>query len=730
MAPTTQSKVADQPTASLAKPQFKKLTTGLEIVAWHDRSGANHQQLLDEHSGQGYRTTALAIYGTRQDPRYAAVMTKFAKPPAQQQFFGLTASQFQQKFDAMAAQGFGPAIVSAMGPANDPLFAAVFRPIDPIPLTRFGITEQQFRDLNAEQFKAGAILHAFDAYGTPEDTRYVAVWHQNPNREAWNCDVLNESSITLQGRFNAETAQWARPAHIAVTPALNYAELFVDSAIGPWIARANLTSAKYQAEFDDAAAQGMHPICVSAKGSGSAARYAAIFAKSKEVEQRTFRHKGPVTVKAIDDVMEGLLRAHGLRGAALAVCEGTRLVYAKGYTLAETGYPDVLPTTPFRMASVSKTFAALALYQLWQESKDKPDPKWFDQTLQSVLKLKKPDDGAPVANFDKITLRHLLESIDGLDQGIVWQPAEAAAAFGQVSLPINAGQLARYGASIALQGTPGDKKNVVYSNVGYFYLSQVIAKLRGASSFEAALSSLLKPLHMTRTRQSRSLVTTQAPDEARHHVSFLPVGPTVCSGNPTATNRPLVPSQYGTVDYETFDGCGGLSSAVVDVARLMAMLSVRQSNPVLKPDTIDALLANAAKASSTLTGPDAHGYHGFDSVMPIDAAKHLYVGSKGGWMWSHQSWAMFTTGGMSYAMAINGNELEGVKFDWFAPVQKIAEARDWGNADLFDTFGMPTFTKTIPQMKVLPKTVQAPKLVQHSIDAQRASVQRFAKRIG
>jgi CubicO group peptidase (beta-lactamase class C family) len=724
MAPTTQKKID----IAALKAQLVTLKSGLDVVAWHDRTGANHKQLLDQYAALGYRTTALSIYGTRNDPRYASVMTQLANVPAQRQFFGLTAAEFQQKFNEMAAQGLGPTIVTAMGPANDPLFAGVFCAFDPVPLTRSGLTEQQFRDLNDQQFKSGAILHSFDAYGTPDDTRYVAVWIPNPSREAWNCDALNEGSVHLQGRFNAETMEWARPSHIAVTPALNYAEMFVDSNIGPWLARANLTSAQYQAEFDQAAANDLHPVCVSAKGSGNDARYAAIFAKSLETEARTFRANGPVTVKAIDDVIAGLLRAHAMRGAALAICHGTRLVYAKGYTLAESAYPDVLPTTPFRQASVSKTFAAMALYQLWQETKSAPDPKWFDQTLQSILKLKTPSGGNPVANFDKITLRHLLESIDGLDQNIVWQSAEAAAAFAQPNLPATPAQLARHGASVALTGKPGDTKNVVYSNVGYFYLSQVVAKLRGASSFEAALSNLLNPLHMTRTRQARSLVDAQAADEAHYHLNNLPVWPTARSGAPTATNRTLVPNHYGAVDYEIFDGCGGLSSAVVDVARLLALLSVRQNNPVFKTSTLDALLGNATTATSTLSGPDAHGYHGFDGVFAVDPANNVYVGSKGGWLPSHQSLAWFTTGGMSYVIAENGNELDGVKYDWLAPVRDIAEKRDWGNADLFPSFNMPAFTMTPPALKILPKGFELKGAIRDSVGMQRTSVLRVSSK--
>ena len=48
--------------------------------------------------------------------------------------------------------------------------------------------------------------------------------------------------------------------------------------------------------------------------------------------------------------METYVKDRDLRGVALAIVRGTRLVYAKGYTYAEPApiYPEVLPDTLFR----------------------------------------------------------------------------------------------------------------------------------------------------------------------------------------------------------------------------------------------------------------------------------------------------------------------------------------------------------------------------------------------
>ena len=59
----------------------------LNFVAWHDRTTANHKEMLDKHAAEGYRTVSLCVYGDRNDPRYAAVVVKRPVVIATKQFF-------------------------------------------------------------------------------------------------------------------------------------------------------------------------------------------------------------------------------------------------------------------------------------------------------------------------------------------------------------------------------------------------------------------------------------------------------------------------------------------------------------------------------------------------------------------------------------------------------------------------------------------------------------------
>jgi len=491
---------------------------------------------------------------------------------------------------------------------------------------------------------------------------------------------------------------WGRPAHIALAPSGAAAEMVVDSTIGSWVSRSGLTAAGYQAEYDKQSKAGLQPLQVSAKGTGDNARFAAIFTSREETDPRTFRSNGPVTVATIDKVMQDYMQTENLRGVALAIARGTLLVYAKGYTLAEAAYPDVTPHTIFRQASVSKTFTGTAMMRLLEL---KPNIT-LDTTVQSVMNIKQPSGAPPAdARWANITIRHLLESDSGIQQSLLYGSEAVSKALG-TPLPATSAQLLSYAASLMLTGAPGDKNNAVYGNFDYLLLGHLIAKLQGAATFEQALDQLvLQPLHQTHTRASRSLMSDQLPGEARHHMTVYDPNagwklyPFEVLETERAPGGKLVPTHYGHLDYEMFGGAGGLSSSVVDMARLGAMFSDRENNPVLSSDSIDKMLTACATAGATLRGPNgkpSHGYYGLDWVSIDDAANHIFTGSKGGWLPAQSTVLQFTTGGgFTYAIAINGNA--DVKFDWMTPIATATQSHTWGAADLFSsTFGMPPLT--------------------------------------
>jgi CubicO group peptidase (beta-lactamase class C family) len=81
---------------------------------------------------------------------------------------------------------------------------------------------------------------------------------------------------------------------------------------------------------------------------------------------------------AYDDLMNEFMRMHQPPGAALAVSRDGRLVYARGFGLADLERKEpVHPLSLFRIASISKPFSATAVMQLVQQGRLRLDDRVF-----------------------------------------------------------------------------------------------------------------------------------------------------------------------------------------------------------------------------------------------------------------------------------------------------------------------------------------------------------------
>jgi len=661
----------------------------LDIVAWHDRTWSDYINQLNNARAGGYSTISMCVYGDRSAPLYAASMVRRATQAQEETFLSLSGSDLDATVNSMAQKGWGAKIISATGPTNNPWFAAVFGPGQPVFLI-YRATASDFASLNSAEMSGGSILGWADAYGDPGNLRYIGIWVQD--RRAWNADDIDDNYATMQQRFNVLVTGGARPVLTASTPDAGVLTVYDDTLGVGWQMFAGMTSSDYQSKFNTLYPQGLRPIRVSAKGTGSASRFSVIFADSEDAPARTFRNNGPTAaVPAIDAAMEAVMTANMVRGASLAVVSGTRLVYTRGYTFAEPSYPDIQPTTFFRQASVSKMFTAGALYQLIDEGATLPrtsTPLTLDTALADAL----PNiaNGTPDPNWPNIKIRHLLEMTSGITSSAVGDSDPKVSS----TLPITALQLAQWLYQQKLNNTPGDPTQAIYSNAGYMLLGLIVARMRGAADYITGLSTFLNRLQITRVRASRSLLSAQAADEARYHPRPLMTWKSVM-----ASGQPMCLLGYGTDNLENLGGGGGLSAAAPDVARVLAALNSNYMNPMMNTKTIQTWLQNAQNATSTLTGPNGenHGYHGWDSVQ-TDPATGVMTGEKGGSLSTSQNGVQFTLN--EFATVINWNGPTPIGPRWFAPyvdLMNAVAAQSWGTTDLFPTFGMPAFpTRPIP----------------------------------
>jgi CubicO group peptidase (beta-lactamase class C family) len=181
----------------------------------------------------------------------------------------------------------------------------------------------------------------------------------------------------------------------------------------------------------------------------------------------------------VDALMSAYNRLEKFDGAVL-VAEDNKIVFKKGYGFAnrEWKIPNS-PETKFRIASITKQFTSLLVFQLAQEGKINLDAKITD-----YLKDYRSDTGA------KVTVYQLLTHTSGIPN---W---ETDAAYAEKA---KNRYMPDYFVKTYLSGDlafePGTK--FVYSNGDYFLLGRIIETVTGKSWEENLRERILKPLGMS-----------------------------------------------------------------------------------------------------------------------------------------------------------------------------------------------------------------------------------------
>ncbi|MBX2961603.1 MAG: beta-lactamase family protein [Cyclobacteriaceae bacterium] len=170
-------------------------------------------------------------------------------------------------------------------------------------------------------------------------------------------------------------------------------------------------------------------------------------------------------------------------GAAVAVVQNGKMVFSKGYGMAnlEYGIPNS-PTTVFHVASVSKQFTVYAILLLEQDGK---------LSLEDDIRKHIPE----VPDFGKtITLRHLANHTSGLrDQ---WNLLTLAG-WRMDDVITKEHVLKLVSKQKELNFNPGDE--YAYCNTGFTLLAEVVARVSGKSFAEFTHERIFEPLKMTQT---------------------------------------------------------------------------------------------------------------------------------------------------------------------------------------------------------------------------------------
>src|SRR6516164_9580987 len=193
----------------------------------------------------------------------------------------------------------------------------------------------------------------------------------------------------------------------------------------------------------------------------------------------------------IDALFQEFVAANHVPGAAWGVMIGGRLVHtgsAGARELVTGATPDA--DTVFRIASMTKSFTAMAILALRDEGKlvlDDPVERYVPELASLAY---------PTTDSPKITIRHLLSHSEGFPEDNPWGDQQLALSDAQLGAMLRRG--------IPFSNAPGVAYE--YSNYGFMILGRVVSRASGMPYEQFVTARILKPLGMASTTLEPSRV--------------------------------------------------------------------------------------------------------------------------------------------------------------------------------------------------------------------------------
>lgn len=303
-----------------------------------------------------------------------------------------------------------------------------------------------------------------------------------------------------------------------------------------------------------------------------------------------FAQAPAVDFSALDPVIAQELKATGTPGAAVSIVSGDRVVFSRGYGLAnvETREP-VRPEMLFRLGSTTKMFTAAALVLLAE---------------QGAIDLTKPIGDYVKGlhpSIARLTAHQLLSHTSGiLDEAPMFGSHDEAALEKEV----------RSWTESRFFTEPG--RIYSYSNPGYWLSGFLVETLSGKRYADQMEASLFKPLGMSRTTLRPHVAMTyplaQGHDETSH-------GPAII--RPIANNAASWPA-------------GSMFSSVEDLSRFV--IAFVNGGKIGESQVLpSAVVARLSQPNVTIPGSDASYSYGLEIARfrGVDVIRH--GGSRAGY---------------------------------------------------------------------------------------------------
>jgi CubicO group peptidase (beta-lactamase class C family) len=257
-------------------------------------------------------------------------------------------------------------------------------------------------------------------------------------------------------------------------------------------------------------------------------------------------------LQAVDAFLQTQIKANRIPGLSVAIVQGEKIIFLKGYGQAAAGVP-VTPQTQFYIGSVTKSFTALAAMQLVQHGKLE-----LESPVQRYLPwFQVADPEASAA----ITVRNLLNHTSGLSE-----KGDPNATAYTVSLEEQALLLQ----NVRPNAIPGSQFQ--YYNQNYRLLGLIIEQVSGQSYGDYLQEHIFAPLGMKHSTSNPANATNLAQGYSRFFGYPLPLSQrfvpgALPSGYLITTAEDMANSLIAQINNRHTDGSQMLLPATMDQMR-------------------------------------------------------------------------------------------------------------------------------------------------------------------
>lgn len=327
--------------------------------------------------------------------------------------------------------------------------------------------------------------------------------------------------------------------------------------------------------------------------------------KNEERVQLTNSFSDLPELQPIDSMVNRVMRSLRLEGATVALVKDERLVYAKGFGMADKlSQEKVEPYHRFRIGSVSKLITAIAVLKLVDDGKLSLDDFVFGEN--GVLK------GGPYAkvsnrNVYRIKVKHLLNHTAGWSLITYGDPMfipHKIHKMDNVSYPIEFDDVVRFVLTRHLPYRPGTRFN--YSNFGYCLLGRVIESVTDEDYEEWVNDNILMPNGIRNMEIAGNFEDDRLENEVKYYDYSVDNEQLSFTGSGEMAYKP-----YGADDIEMLGPAGGWIANSIDLMRVLVMVDgySKRYEDILSDELIDKMVNGVGGVSRPLGWRSVRGEH-------------------------------------------------------------------------------------------------------------------------